>query len=522
MEEALLATTGTEKPHGGGGKEESLVVTEVKKQLHLAGPLVAGCLLQNVVQMISVMFVGHLGELALASASLATSFAGVTGFSLLVHTPSYLPLPLVHALPDNPGMACSLDTLCGQAFGAGQHHMLGVYKQRAMLVLAMVSVPVAALWAYTGEILAWCGQDPEIAAGAGSYIRCMIPALFVYGLLQCHVRFLQTQNIVVPVMLSSGATAAAHPAVCWLLVRRLGLGRNGAALANAVSYLTNVSLLALYVRLSPSCRRAWTGFSWEAFHDIAGFLKLALPSAVMVCMEWWSFELLVLLSGLLPNPKLETAVLSICLNTNGFAFMVPLGLGGAISTRVSNELGAGRPQAARLATRVVVLLALAVGVSEGLLMVAVRNLWGYAYTNEEEVARYTARMMPILAVSVLFDGLQCVLSGVVRGCGRQQVGAFVNLAAYYLAGVPAAFVFAFVCHIGGMGLWFGIMCGLVVQMLLLLSITVFTNWDKEFRVEGKGESFQFGCFCRHMNDNPEIVSSRGRTQFCRGMDDGCN
>jgi MATE family multidrug resistance protein len=77
---------------------------------------------------------------------------------------------------------------------------------------------------------------------------------------------------------------------------------------------------------------------------------------------------------------------------------------------VSNELGAGRPEAARLATRVVVLLALAVGVSEGLVMVLVRNLWGYAYSNEEEVARYTARMMPILAVSIVFDGLQSVLS----------------------------------------------------------------------------------------------------------------
>ncbi|XP_025823884.1 protein DETOXIFICATION 16-like isoform X2 [Panicum hallii] len=441
MEEPLLAAaTGTGKKIGGG--EESLAVREVKKQLYLAGPLVAGFLLQNLVQMVSVMFVGHLGELALASASLATSFAGVTGFSLLA------------------GMACSLDTLCGQAFGARQHHMLGVYKQRAMLVLALVSVPVAAVWAYTGEILAWCGQDPEIAAGAGSYIRWMIPALFVYGALQCHVRFLQTQNLVVPVMLSSGATALCHPAVCWLLVRGLGLGRNGAALANAISYLANLSFLALYVRLSPSCKATWTEFSAEAFRGIPDFLKLAVPSAVMVCMEWWSFELLVLLSGLLPNPKLETAVLSIC-------------------TRVSNELGAGRPEAARLATRVVVLLALAVGASEGLAMVLVSNLWGYAYSNEEEVVRHTARMMPILAVSLVFDGLQCVLSGVVRGCGRQKAGAFINLAAYYLAGIPSAFVLAFVWHLGGMGLWFGIMCGLVVQMLLLLSITLFTNWNKE-------------------------------------------
>uniref|UniRef100_A0A0A9FLN9 Protein DETOXIFICATION n=1 Tax=Arundo donax TaxID=35708 RepID=A0A0A9FLN9_ARUDO len=161
MEDPLLAATGNEKH--GGGKEESLAARDVKKQLFLAGPLIVGFLLQNIVQMVSVMFVGHLGELALSSASVATSFAGVTGFSLLA------------------GMACSLDTLCGQAFGAGQHHLLGVYKQRAMLLLTLVSVPVAAMWAYTGEILAWCGQDPDIAAGAGSYIRWLILALSVYG-----------------------------------------------------------------------------------------------------------------------------------------------------------------------------------------------------------------------------------------------------------------------------------------------------------------------------------------------------
>uniref|UniRef100_A0A453LP57 Protein DETOXIFICATION n=3 Tax=Aegilops tauschii subsp. strangulata TaxID=200361 RepID=A0A453LP57_AEGTS len=225
-----------EPPIGGnssteetGGPKESLVVIEVKKQLYLAGPLIAGCLLQQVVQMISIMFVGHLGELSLSSASIATSFAGVTGFSLL------------------SGMASSLETLCGQAFGARQYHLLGIYKQRAVLVLTLVSAVVAVVWAYTGQILLLFGQDPEIAMGAGSYIRWMIPALFVYGPLECHVRFLQTQNIVLPVMASSGVTALSHVLVCWLLVYRLGLGNKGAALANGISYLANVSILALYI-----------------------------------------------------------------------------------------------------------------------------------------------------------------------------------------------------------------------------------------------------------------------------------
>jgi multidrug resistance protein, MATE family len=180
-------------------------------------------------------------------------------------------------------MACSLDTLCGQAFGAGQHHQLGIYKQRAMLVLTLVSIPVAAAWAFAGEALARCGQDPEVAAAAGRYIRCLlIPALFLFGPLQCHARFLQTQNAVVPVMLSSGAAAMAHPAVCWLLVRRLGLGSRGAALAEGVSYLANLSFLALYVLLSLACKNIRARFSREALRGIPGFLKLAVPSAAMV------------------------------------------------------------------------------------------------------------------------------------------------------------------------------------------------------------------------------------------------
>ncbi|TVU32470.1 hypothetical protein EJB05_24201, partial [Eragrostis curvula] len=263
MEAPLLSDSGTEKKHGGG-EETSSVRSEVKKQLYLAGPLVAGHLLMNVVQVISLMFLGRLGKLEFAGASVATAFAAATGLSTL------------------GGMATALATLCGQAFGAGQYHQVGVHKQRAMLVLAVLSVPVAAVWAYTGEILAWCGLDPEIAASAGGYVRWLIPSLFVFGQLQCHIQFLQAQNVVLPVMVGAGVAALAHPAVCWLLVFGLGLGSKGVALGNAVANLVNLSILALYVRLSPSCKATWTGFSGEAFRGIPSFLKLAVPSALMV------------------------------------------------------------------------------------------------------------------------------------------------------------------------------------------------------------------------------------------------
>ncbi|XP_072961438.1 protein DETOXIFICATION 16-like [Typha angustifolia] len=455
MESPLLTSSCT--------SEEGKLLAEVKKQLWLAGPLIAGNVLQNIIQMISIMFVGHLGELSLSGASMASSFAAVTGFSLLM------------------GMGSALDTLCGQAFGAKQFYMLGIHMQRAMLVLMLVSIPLAIIWACTGQILLLCGQDPEIAMEAGVYARWMIPSLFAYGLLQCHVRFLQTQNIVFPVMLSSGITALLHILVCWILVYQLGLGSKGAALGNGISYWINVLLLALYVRLSNNCKKTWTGFSKEALHDILNFTRLAVPSALMVCLEWWSFEFLVLLSGLLPNPKLETSVLSIILNTASAVYMVPFGLGAAVSTRVSNELGAGRGQAARLAVRIVLFLAIAEGLIVGLALVLLRGIWGYVYSNEEEVVKYVAIMLPILATSHIFDGIQSVLSGVARGCGWQKIGAFVNLGAYYISGIPSAILLAFIFHLGGKGLWIGIICGTFPQVLIYLAITLRTDWEKEAR-----------------------------------------
>ena len=180
------------------------------------------------------------------------------------------------------GMASALDTLCGQSYGAKQYHMLSRHMQRAMLILLIVSIPLATIWAYTGTILMAAGQDPEISQEAELYARFMIPSLFAYGLLQCLVKFLQTQNIVFPMMLSSGITTLLHVLVCWFLVFKSGLGSKGAALANSISCWINVLLLALYVKFSSSCSKTRTGFSKEALHNIPSFLRLAIPSAVMV------------------------------------------------------------------------------------------------------------------------------------------------------------------------------------------------------------------------------------------------
>ncbi|WJX21289.1 Protein DETOXIFICATION 16 [Trifolium repens] len=439
------------------------VVEEAKKQLWLAGPLIAVSLLQYSLQMISIMFVGHLGKLPLSGASLGNSFASVTGYSVLL------------------GMGSALETLCGQAYGAKKYHMLGVHTQRAMLVLLALSIPLSLIWFNTSNILISLGQDYEISIEAGTFNTWMIPGLFGYAIIQCLNRFLQTQNNVFPMLISSGITTLVHVVFCWAFVFEYGLGIKGAALAISLSYWVNVIMLVIYINSSTTCASTWNGVSKEALNDILSFLKLALASAVMICLEYWSFEMVVLLSGLLPNPQLETSVLSISLNTCWMVYMISVGLGGAISTRVSNELGCGNARGALLALRVMIVIAIIEGSSVVLVTILVRNVWGKLYSNEDEVVKYVAKMMPLLALSDFLDGFQCVLSGAARGCGWQNLCASINLGAYYVVGIPSAILFAFIFHIGGMGLWMGIICGLCVQGIALIAVNVCTDWDREAR-----------------------------------------
>ena len=179
-------------------------------------------------------------------------------------------------------MGCALETLCGQSYGAKQCHMLGIHKQRAMFVLLLVSIPVAFIWSKTDYILSSLGQDPEISAEAGLYAYYMLPSIFAMALLQCHVRFLQAQNNVVPMMITMGFTTLLHILTCWMLVFKSGLGNKGAALANSISYWIDVLLLTIYVRISPACKNTWTDFSKEALRDVRKFLRIAIPSAVMI------------------------------------------------------------------------------------------------------------------------------------------------------------------------------------------------------------------------------------------------
>ncbi|KAM3342848.1 hypothetical protein P3S68_027814 [Capsicum galapagoense] len=328
------------------------------------------------------------------------------------------------------GMSSALETLCGQAYGAGQYRKLGTFTYSAIICLFLVCIPVSVLWIFTDKLLILMGQDPSIAAEAGKYAIWLIPTLFAYAILQSFVRYLQAQSLIIPMLINAYASA---------------------------------------------CEKTRASFSTDVFLTIGDFFRFAIPSAVMVCLEWWSFEIIILLSGLFPNPMLETSVLSICFTTTSVHYHVPYSFGAAASTRVSNELGAGRPQAAKIALAAVIVLSATEVLLASITLFAVRHVWGSAFTYEKEVVTYVAEITSILCLSIIVDGTQAVLSG----SGWQHIGAYVNLGAYYLVGIPAGLLLEFVLHLNGKGLWSGLVAGTIVQSISLSLVTGFTNWEKQ-------------------------------------------
>ncbi|XP_062109984.1 protein DETOXIFICATION 12-like isoform X2 [Humulus lupulus] len=376
-------------------------------------------------------------------------------------------------------MASALETICGQAYGAKQYKKLGLHTYTAIFSLFLVCIPLSLIWMYMGKILVLIGQDPLISHEAGKFTRWLIPALFAYATLQPLIRYFQTQSMITPMVISSCAILCLHVPLCWALVFKSGLGNLGGALAISISYWLNAIILGFYIKFSPSCEKTRAPISMEIFHGIREFFGLAIPSAVMICLEWWSFELLILMSGILPNPQLETSVLSVCLQTISTLYAIPYGVGAAVSTRVSNELGAGNPQGARIATFAAMFLAIAETSIVTITLFICRGIFGYTFSNEKEVVNYVTEMAPLVCLSVVLDSIQGVMSGVARGCGWQHIGAFINLGAFYLCGIPIAATLGFWAQLRGKGLWIGIQTGAFVQTTLLSLVTGCTNWEKQ-------------------------------------------
>ncbi|CAI0460486.1 unnamed protein product [Linum tenue] len=395
---------------------------ELKLLFHLAGPCIVVYVTGFMMSMFTQIFSGHLGNLELAGASLGNNGIQLFAFGIMW------------------GLGSAVETLCGQAYGAQKYEMLGIYLQRSFVLLSLVGLGIVAVYSFAKQILMFLGQSEEIASATGLYVYGLIPQIFAYAANFPIQKFLQAQSIVMPNAYISVAVLMVHLGMSWVVAYKLGVGLLGASLALSLSWWVLVGL---------------------------------------------QFCVLVLLAGMLENPELSLDSLSICATLMGWFFMISMGFNAAASVRVSNELGAGHPKSAAFSVIMVTGVSFLVSVILAILVMVFRDVIGLAFTEGQAVSAAVSDLCPLLAITIVFNGVQPVLSGVAVGCGWQAFVAYVNVICYYVVGVPFGALLGFHFKMGAKGIWTGLLSGTICQTVILVWVTYRTDWKKEVETAEK-------------------------------------
>ncbi|KAI3903535.1 hypothetical protein MKW98_032189 [Papaver atlanticum] len=435
------------------------VVEEIKAIGKISGPTALTGLLLYSRAMISMLFLGYLGELELAGGSLAIGFANITGYSVI------------------SGLAMGMEPICGQAFGAKQKKILGLTSQRTVLLLLTTSIPISFMWVNMKRILLWCGQDEEISSVAHVFILFSIPDLFFLSLLHPLRIYLRTQSITLPISFCSAISVIIHIPLNYLLVIHLKMGIAGVALAMVWTNLNLFILLASFIFFSGVYKDSWVAPSMDCLRGWSSLLSLAIPTCISVCLEWWWYEFMILLCGLLVNPKATIASMGILIQTTSLVYVFPSALSLGVSTRVGNELGANRPGKARISMIVSLACAVVLGLGAMTFTVLMRHQWGRLFTNDADILEITAMALPIVGLCELGNCPQTTGCGVLRGSARPSTGANINLSSFYLIGMPVAIVMGFVIKMGFTGLWLGLLAAQGSCALLMLYVLLTTDWS---------------------------------------------
>ncbi|KZT63964.1 MOP flippase [Daedalea quercina L-15889] len=462
-------------------------------------PVILSYVLQNSIQTVSVLVAGRLGPDELSAAAFALMLAMV-GWCVAL------------------GGTTALDTLGSQAFTGGDRGAVSIHFQRCLALLWLLFVPVAVLWVYIEPVLLALGQEERLSYDVQRFLRVLILGAPGYIGFESVKKYLQCQGIMGASTYVLLVVAPVNLALNIFFIHYTPLGLLGSPAAISVTYWLCFSLLCLYTYLSPTHHRnqTWIGIRLATVFDIkscAYFLKLAIPGIFMVGTEWqvdrciairresWAaFEIVALAAGRLGS--LSLAAQSVIMTTDQILNTIPFGIGVAASARVGNLIGARDAAGAKRASHASAFLSVVVGSVVMTVMLATRTVFGYLFSDDADVVALVSRVMPFVASFQIADGVAGSCGGVLRGQGRQHLGAVFNLVAYYVLALPLGITLAFHprTHMGLQGLWLGQVVALfIVGLGEYIVVWLGTDWDKEIqysiernREEAKRRQFHDG------------------------------
>ena len=438
--------------HMGDIGEECLALAR------LGGPVVLSYFSQILVFQLALRYTGTiLGDTALAGACMAFMFSHCFGVSVVI------------------GMANALDTLLFQAYGANPRSpLISVYVQRALLVLIVCCLPISFFWFYAGKFLLLTGQDPKVVVLAEKFIRWNLINLYLnvlYEVIRKLLTCIHNLNIVSMISIS---LMLISPFIFKSMIHEFGI--IGASLTASIFYIVMIFVCVCELLLRyRSFSGLWYGPSRAAFKHWGEFMKLGLPSSLMLFLEWGLFELNGLASGRFGEKALDT--MAICMQTLTVIYMVPLGLNIALCLRVGNGFGAKDLRAVRIAILASVVMIAFIVAIDLLLLWFTRYAVPRFFTNNPIIQEKYASIILVIMCFHIFDAIMCVCNGIIKGMGYPLYGTMF-LALAYLMGVPVGWWLAFKQGMEVKGLWTGPAIGLALADTLYIVFFSKVDWDR--------------------------------------------
>uniref|UniRef100_A0AAY4AL17 Multidrug and toxin extrusion protein n=1 Tax=Denticeps clupeoides TaxID=299321 RepID=A0AAY4AL17_9TELE len=426
---------------------------ELYHVLRLTGPLLISRILIFLLPFVITIACGHLGNAELAGYALASATINFT------------------TTATGCGLALACDTLVSQTYGSKNLKRVGEILQRSTLILMLFCLPCWAILINAESILLSLRQEPEVSRIAQLYVLAFLPAVPVSQLML----FLVTKGIILPQLYTAAAANVINAVTNYVLIFWMELGVKGSAAANSISQITICLLLFGYIRWKKLHVKTWGGWSSASLQDWGSFMELAIPSSLMVCFEWWIYEIGGFLAGMLG--EVDLAAQHVLLELGSIMYMFPLGVHVAACVRVGNALGAGNVGRALITCRVCLAISGILAVFQAILLGSTKSVIGYIFTTDVNIVEIVSENLTLYIFLQFFDAFVCVSSGILIGSGKQKIAAVSNLICYYCIGLPLGIALMFAAELRIFGLWLGLSVCVILQMCFFITLIFRLNWQ---------------------------------------------
>ena len=380
------------------------------------------------------------------------------------------------------GLLLGMDTFVAQAYGREDLHDARRTLANGLLLAFALTPPLMLAVLSWAPLMRAFGISPELVGPMTPFLRALnwgsLPLLVYFALR----RYLQAVHVVKPIMFALISANAVNAIGDWILIYgHLGfpaMGTTGSGWSTCIArvYMALVLLGTLFWVESKRKIARWQGSPPIDFGRMLQLLRLGLPAAAQILLEIGAFAVAAALCGRLGPVPLSGH--EVALSCAAVAFMVPLGVSSAAAVRVGQELGRGDLAAARRAGWSAILLGVGFMTCSGLIFVTAGRMLARGFTSDPDVIRLGATLLLVAAVFQMFDGLQVVTTGALRGAGDTHTAMLANLLAYWFIGLPLGYLLGFTLHWGAVGVWIGLCLG-----LMLIGSALVVAWNRRMRTQ---------------------------------------